>query len=271
MKKVILFAKRNITEMVRDPLIYIFCVGFPVLMTLMFNIIAKYVPAEGNVQVFYEKSLIPGIIMFGFSMLMLLCSLLVSKDRQSAFLKRLFTSPMKPYQFILGYFVPFAIVGIAQIIVGISLGYIFGAISGRGFVPFVNALLLFAEMIPMMLINISLGMIFGTILNDKSSPGVCSVFISASGVIGGAWMPIDTMGGFEKVCGYLPFYQSVYLGRCVTGAYHTPIDAATALNPVVYSFSDRGWLYLGLYFAYMIVAILGALLVFQKKMKSDIN
>lgn len=270
MKKIMLFTKRNLTEMVRDPLVYIFCIGFPILMTLMFNIIANYIP-EGTTQVFYEKSLIPGIIMFSFSFLMLNSALLISKDRQSAFLKRLFTSPLKPYQFIFGYFIPFAIIGITQIVVGILLGYIFGTISGRGFIPFANSLLLFLEMIPMMIINIALGMTFGTILNDKSAPGICSVFISASGVIGGAWMPLDTMGGFEKTCGFLPFYESVYIGRCITGATHTPTDMESALNLVKYQFSDRGWLYLGLLLAYMIISIVAALLIFSKKMKSDIK
>lgn len=270
MKKILLFTKRNLTEMIRDPLIYIFCVGFPILMTLLFNIILKYTPA-GSTPVFYEKSLIPGIIMFSFSMLMLITALLVSKDRQSAFLKRLFTSPLKPYQFIVGYLIPVFIIGIAQIAVGISLGYIFGAISGRGFTSFGKALLLFIEMIPMLLINVSLGMMFGTILNDKSAPGICSVFISASGVIGGAWMPIDIMGGFEKVCGYLPFYQSVYIGRCITGATHTPIDEQSILNPTVFSFSDKGGLYLGLYLGYMVLATVLSLVVFTNKMKKDIN
>lgn len=270
MKKIFLFAKRNITEMIRDPLIYIFCVGFPILMALMFNIILKYTP-EGSAPVFYETSLIPGIIMFSFSMLMLIAALLVSKDRQSAFLKRLFTSPLKPYQFIIGYLIPFVLVGIAQIIVGISLGYIFGAISGRGFITFGKALLLFIEMMPMLLINVSLGMMFGTILNDKSAPGVCSVFISASGVIGGAWMPIDTMGGFEKVCGYLPFYESVYIGRCITGATHTPIDELSMLNPEIFAFSDRGWLYLSFYLGYMALSIFFSLFIFSNKMQKDIN
>lgn len=270
MRKVLLFAKRNFLEMIRDPLLYIFCAGFPVAMTLMFQIINKYAP-DGSTPVFYPKSLTPGIIMFSFSLLMLMSSLLVSKDRQSAFLKRLFTSPLKPYQFILGYFIPFSLVGLIQIIIGISLGFICGATSGKGFTSFPNAMLLFLEMIPILIINISLGMMFGTLLNDKSAPGICSVFISACGIIGGAWMPIDTMGNFETVAGFLPFYESVYLGRVITGAAHTPIDVATTVDPVIYTFSDRGGLYLGLLLGYTVLSIALSLLVFTNKMKKDIN
>lgn len=269
MKKVLLFAKRNLTEMVRDPLLYIFCIGFPIMMIGVFNIILGFAP-EGKTPVFYEKSLIPGIMIFGFSLLMLMSALHVSKDRQSAFLKRLFSSPLKPYQFILGYLLPFSLIGIAQIIIVIITGYIFGAASGRGFVSFPGALLLFVEMLPMLIINVSLGMMFGTILNDKSAPAICSIFVSASGIIGGSWMPLDTMGGFEKFCGYLPFYQSVYLGRCVTGAIHTPVDMETTINPIVYTFADRGILYLSMYLGYMILCVALSLFVFTRKMKSDI-
>ena len=84
-------------------------------------------------------------------------------------------------------------------------------------------------------------------------------------------MPLDAMGGFEKACGYLPFYESVYLGRCVTGATHTPIDEITSLNPTVYSFDDNGCLYLILMLTYMFASIVLSLIIFTRKMKNDIN
>jgi ABC-2 type transport system permease protein len=162
--------KRNLKEMTRDPLIYIFCLGFPIIMVLMFQIILKY--AGDNVSIFEVKSLIPGIMMFSYSMLMLIAALLISKDKTSSFLKRLYTSPMKSYNYIIGYFVPFLIIGIIQSIICIILGYIFGAISNTGFISFPNSLLLILEMIPIMSINIFIGMILATLLNEKSAPAV---------------------------------------------------------------------------------------------------
>ncbi|MGM9881216.1 MAG: hypothetical protein ACI318_08195 [Bacilli bacterium] len=97
MKKILLFSKRNIIEMIRDPLLYIFCGGFPIIMVLMFQVILHY--SSSSLVIFEIKSLIPGIMMFSYSLLMLMSSLLVSKDKTSAFLKRLFTSCLKPYQF----------------------------------------------------------------------------------------------------------------------------------------------------------------------------
>lgn len=263
--KTLTFMKRNLKEMTRDPLIYIFCAGFPILMVLMFQIILKY--TGENTPIFEVKSLIPGIMMFSYSMLMLIAALLISKDKTSSFLKRLYTSPMKSHNYIIGYFVPFMIVGLVQSIICIILGYIFGATSGSGFVSFGESLLLILEMLPMMFINIFIGMILATLLNEKSAPAVTSIFISLSGIIGGAWMPLETMGDFEKVAECLPFYPSVYLGRIITNATHTVPDNLG--NPVYYSFSDRGLMFLLILLGYL--TIFGALTVlfFNKRLKND--
>ena len=263
--KTLTFMKRNLKEMTRDPLIYIFCAGFPIFMVLMFQIILKY--TGENTPIFEVKSLIPGIMMFSYSMLMLIAALLISKDKTSSFLKRLYTSPMKSHNYIIGYFVPFMIVGLVQSIICIILGYIFGATSGTGFVSFGDALLLILEMLPMMFINIFIGMILATLLNEKSAPAVTSIFISLSGIIGGAWMPLETMGDFEKVAECLPFYPSVYLGRIITNATHTVPDSLG--NQVYYSFSDRGLMFLLILLGYL--TIFGALTVlfFNKRLKND--
>ena len=263
--KTLTFMKRNLKEMTRDPLIYIFCAGFPIFMVLMFQIILKY--TGENTPIFEVKSLIPGIMMFSYSMLMLIAALLISKDKTSSFLKRLYTSPMRSHNYIIGYFVPFMIVGLVQSIICIILGYIFGATSGTGFVSFGESLLLILEMLPMMFINIFIGMILATLLNEKSAPAVTSIFISLSGIIGGAWMPLETMGDFEKVAECLPFYPSVYLGRIITNATHTVPDSLG--NPVYYSFSDRGLMFLLILLGYL--TIFGALTVlfFNKRLKND--
>ncbi len=266
MNKAILFTKRNLKEMKRDPLVYIFCAGFPIAMVLLFQRILHYAP-DGKVAIFEVKSLIPGIMVFSYSLLMLMSSLLISKDKSTAFLKRLYTSPMKGKDYIIGYFIPFFIIGLIQSVICILLGYIFGATSNSGFVPFYKALLLILVMIPIMTINIFIGLIFGAILNDKAAPGISSIFISLSGIIGGCWMPLETMGDFEKVCSIFPFYPSVYLGRCITHASHALTDELG--NTTYYTFSDRGLLFIIITFAYLIVIGLLTLLFFNKRLKKD--
>jgi ABC-2 type transport system permease protein len=174
---------------------------------------------------------------------------------------------MKSYNYIIGYFVPFLIIGIIQSIICVILGYICGAISNTGFISFPNSLLLILEMIPILSMNIFIGMILATLLNEKSAPAVTSIFISLSGIIGGAWMPLETMGDFEKVAEFLPFYPSVYLGRVITKATHTLPDLNG--NPVYYSFNDRGIMFLLIIFAYLIITGLLTILFFNKKLKKD--
>lgn len=266
MKKALLFTKRNLKEMMRDPLIYIFCAGFPIAMVLLFQIILHY-SGDNKTIIFEVKSLIPGIMVFSYSILMLMSALLISKDKSTAFLKRLYTSPMKNKDYIIGYFIPFFIIGLVQSIICIALGYIFGNTSNTGFIPIYKSLLLIIAMIPIMSINIFIGMIFGAILNDKAAPGISSIFISLSGIIGGCWMPLETMGDFEKVASIFPFYPSVYLGRCITNAPHVILDEFG--NNIYYTFSDRGVLFLAVTFIYLIVIGLLTLLFFNKRLKND--
>ena len=237
MKKSLLFMKRNLLEMVRDPLLYIFCAGFPIAMVLMFQIIIHN--TKEMLPTFEITSLIPGIMMFSYSLLMLMSGLLVSKDRTSAFLKRLFTSPMKPYQFIIGYFIPFFLIGFIQTLICLATGYIAAGIDGFLFATFPQALLLVLAMMPIMIINVSLGMLFGTLMNDKSAPAISSIFIS-----GGAWMPVDTMGNFEKVVSFFPFYPSTALGRIVMKAPHLAYSSSG--EPIIefFTFTNTAYLYI---------------------------
>ena len=265
MMKTWIFTKRNLKEMLRDPLLYIFCAGFPLFMVVMFQIIMNY--SEGKTPIFELNSLIPGVMMFSYSLLMLMTSLLISKDRTQSFLKRLYTSPMKAHDYIIGYFIPYFLIGLVQSFICIILGYIFAGIRGVEFTSFGRAMLLVLEMIPIMMINIFIGMGLGILLNDKSAPAITSIFISCSGVIGGAWMPLDTMGDFEVVARIFPFHPSVYLGRVITGCVHTKPD--TLGNPVYYSFTDNGWLFIGIVGIYLIATMAATLFLFNKRLKSD--
>ena len=62
MNKISNFFNRNIKEVLRDPLIYVFCLGFPVVMMIIFQIINGY--SHGNTAMFEMSSLLPAIIMF---------------------------------------------------------------------------------------------------------------------------------------------------------------------------------------------------------------
>ena len=259
MNKVLNFTKRNLKEVLRDPIIYIFCLGFPVAMFLLFYLINKY--SNGNTPMFEVNSLLPGIIVFSYSFVMLSLSLSVSKDKETFFLKRLFSSPMKPYHFILVYFLVGLFIGLLQTVVCIIAGFVISVISNVGFVSVGKILLLIVSQLPILVTNIFLGILFGTIFNDKSAPGICSVFISLAGILGGCWMPIETMGGFETFCRFLPFYPSVYIGRIITNATNA-LGTQYIFNRV----ASLGFIPI---FVFMIASIMLTIFAFKKNMVND--
>ncbi len=259
MNKTFNFYKRNLKEILRDPIIYIFCLGFPIAMFLLFYLISSF--SGEQLPTFELLSLLPGIMVFSYSFVMLTLAIVVSKDRQTFFLKRLYSSPMKSYDFILGYFLVGLFIGLLQSIVCIIAGLIIALITNAAFVSIGNILLLIIAQLPILITNIFLGILFGTLFNDKSAPGICSLFISLSGIIGGCWMPLETMGGFATFCRFLPFYPSVYIGRTITNATN-----AFGFNYVFDSVASLGMIPI---FVFMFASIILTIITFKKSMVSD--
>ena len=127
------FAKRNIKEVLRDPLSYIFCLGFPIIMLIIMTFVNNSIPKEANMKIFNIEYLAPGIAVFGLTFIMLFTCLQVSKDRASAFLIRLYASPMKSRDFIGGYMMPFFIIALAQSVITFLVAAIIGIFSGYTF------------------------------------------------------------------------------------------------------------------------------------------
>ncbi|MBQ9782812.1 MAG: ABC transporter permease [Clostridia bacterium] len=259
MNRIINFTKRNLKEVLRDPIVYIFCLAFPFVMLVLFQVIGNF--TQGNTPMFNLPALIPGIIMFSYTFVMLNMALIVSKDRQTFFLKRLYSSPMKSYEFVLGYAIVGFLIGLAQTIICIISGFILAIISKVEYISIISILLLILSQLPILITFIFLGILFGTIFNDKSAPGLCSVLISLAGMLGGCWMPLDVMGGFETFCSYLPFYPSVYIGRIITNATKTLGDFYTFDRIAV-----LGVIIIGIF---TLISIILSFITFKNKMISD--
>jgi len=259
MDRIINFFKRNLKEVLRDPIIYIFCLGFPLVMLILFQVINNY--TGGNTPMFELRSLLPGIIMFSYTFVMLTMALLVSKDRQTSFLKRLYSSPMRASDFVIGYALVGVVIGAIQSVICVIGGFVIALVSNVVFISFFEVLLLIVSQFPMLIINVFVGILLGTFFNDKSAPGICSVFISLAGVLGGCWMPIEGMGGFEMFCRFLPFYPSVYIGRVITGA--------TNVMGTNYTFDSVAKFGIIPIVVVLVAGVILAFVVFNKNMVSD--
>ncbi|MBQ9766269.1 MAG: ABC transporter permease [Lachnospiraceae bacterium] len=211
--KSLVFAKRTIKEIMRDPLSYIFCLGFPMVMLVIMSIVDQSIPTQANMTVFHIENLGPGIAYFGLTFIMLFTGIQVSKDRSTALLLRLYASPMKPTDYILGYTLPVTLLAIVQMAICFVASFIIGIFTGYTFG--IDAILLsMIALLPSVFLFAGIGFLFGSIVNEKAAPGLCSIIITITGMVGGIWMDIDGLGGvIKKVADVLPFYHGVTLAK----------------------------------------------------------
>ena len=205
--KALTLAKRNTREILRDPLTLGFGLGFPLVLILLLSAIQASIP----VSLFEIESLAPGVTVFGLSFMTLFSALLISKDRSSALLQRLYTSPLTPLDFILSYTVPIVPISLAQ---G-AICYIAALILGLEPTPYILLALVF--LIPVSLLYVGMGLLFGSILDDKQVGGICGALLTnLSAWLSGVWFDLKLVGGvFEAIANLLPFVHAVELERAV--------------------------------------------------------
>lgn len=205
--KMLTFAKRNAKEILRDPLNLCFGLGFPLVLILLLSAIQANIP----VSLFEIQHLTPGVTVFGLSFMTLFSAVIISKDRGSAFLQRLYTTPLTPLDFILGYTLPMLPIALGQSVIC----YIAALILGLDFS--VNILYALLFILPVSLFFIALGLLFGSILNDKAVGGVCGALLTnLSAWLSGIWFDLELVGGVFKGIAYaLPFVHAVELERVV--------------------------------------------------------
>ena len=97
MMKTMAFAVRNAKEILRDPLNLAFGLGFPLILLVLLSAIQANIP----VSLFEIANLSPGVVVFGLSFMTLFSATLIAKDRESALLQRLYTTPLIGFDFII--------------------------------------------------------------------------------------------------------------------------------------------------------------------------
>ena len=238
------FSGRNTKEILRDPLNLAFGLGFPVVLLLLLTAIQSNIPIE----LFQLERLTPGIAVFGFSFLSLFSATLISKDRTTSFLMRLFASPMRAQDFILGYTLPLLPMALLQA----ALCFAVAGVLGMPLTA--NALLAILVTLPAAALFIGIGLLCGSALNDKQVGGICGALLTnLSAWLSGTWFDLDLVGGaFQKIAYALPFAHAVDAGRAaMAGDY-------SAIMPHL-------WWVIG----YALAALVAAVLVFRAKMRRD--
>lgn len=201
------FAGRNTKEILRDPLNLAFGLGFPLVLIFLLSAIQANIP----VKLFGIQHLTPGITVFGLSFMTLFSATIIAKDRGSSLLQRLYTTPLTPTDFILGYTLPMLPISVAQAVVCYAAAVLLGLDMT------VNILYAVVFIIPVCLLYIALGLLCGSVLNDKQVGGICGALLTNLSVwLSGIWFDLDLVGdAFRKVAYALPFVHAVELERAV--------------------------------------------------------
>ena len=201
MSRALIFAKRNITEILRSPVSWIFGLLLPLGIFVIMQVIVKSIGgAAATVPMFGVDRFTGGVVIFGASFLSLFCALLISADRKQSFLSRLFASPMTATEFILGYVLGVMPLAVASGVITFVAAMCFGITLSAN----ILAAMLFAVVIG--LLFVASGVIMGSLLNDKNAPPLCSVVVQLTALLSGMWFDLDMIGGgFNVFCHVLPF------------------------------------------------------------------
>ena len=242
--RMLTFAKRNTKEILRDPLNLGFGLGFPLVLIILLSAIQANIP----VKLFEIQHLTPGITVFGLSFMTLFSATIIAKDRGSSLAQRLYTTPMTPVDFIMGYTLPIIPISVVQCIIC----YLAAIVLGLEVT--VNILYAVAFIVTVSILYVALGLLCGSVLNDKQVGGICGALLTnLSAWLSGVWFDLDLVGGaFKKIADVLPFVHAVDMERAVLNG-----DFAGVFPHI--------WWVLG----YAVVALVLAVLLFLRQMKKQ--
>ena len=242
--RMITFAKRCTKEILRDPINLIFGLGFPLVLLLLLSALQTNIP----VSLFEINTLTPGITVFGLSFMTLFSATLVAKDRESALLQRLYTTPLTGFDFILGYMLPIIPIALGQTVICYLVAIPLGLTLS------VNIIYAVIGMIPMAIFNIALGLLCGSILGVKQVSGICGALLTnLSAWLSGVWFDLKLVGGFfEKIANVLPFIHAVEAERSLLSGNHSL--TVSHILPIV---------------SYSVIVTVAAVILFLRQMKKQ--
>ncbi|MBR3953217.1 MAG: ABC transporter permease [Oscillospiraceae bacterium] len=242
--KMLAFSKRCAKEILRDPLNILFGIGFPVVLLLLLSAMQANIPVE----LFAIESLAPGTAVFGLSFITLFSATLIARDRETSFLQRLYTTPLKSSDFILGYMLPLIPMAVFQTVVCYVVAAALGLkISADIFLAIVMT-------IPAAVFYIALGLLCGSVFNVKQVGGICGALLTnLSAWLSGIWFDIELLGEtFVKIANIFPFIHAVEIERTVINGNFSAITEH--LFPLIF---------------YVVITATGAVALFLQKMKKQ--
>ena len=245
LQRILTLTKRNLIEIIRDPLSLIFLMGLPLVMEVLFYFIFHDLTAQ-----FEMKYLAPGIVVFSQAFLSLFSGMLIAIDRSSSFLTRLYVTRTRSYEFITSYVLSLLPIALIQSVIFFIIGGILDTSIFQ-----LNMLIGILLSLVTSILFIGIGILLGSICNEKSVGGVASVVIAGQSILSGMWFPTEGINpSMVTLMKCLPFKNATDLLRNV-------------INGIGNTFNDL-WLPLIITVVYALVVLIIAIAVFKYKMKS---
>ena len=208
MNNLLILTKRNLKEIIRDPLSIIFCLGFPIVMLVFMQLIMSGM--EFTPENFQIENFAIGICLFGFTFAMLFTATTIAGDKNTEFINRLMIAPIKKSTYLLSFVLAILPITICQTIIFFTTSLLFG------FTFSLNLILAIIALIPSAIFYITLGILFGTLAKTEKHAGpLCSIIISVSMILGGVFMPTANMGVFTTIVNALPFIHTLEIATSV--------------------------------------------------------
>lgn len=240
--RILTLTKRNIKEIIRDPLSLVFIIGLPLVMEILFYFLFHNLTSQ-----FEMKYLAPGIVVFSQAFLSLFIGLLISLDRSTSFLTRLFVSKTKSYEFIISYALSLIPLVLVQSILFFVIGGLLDPSIFKISMIYSILLSLFTS-----LLFLGLGILFGSLCNERSIGGVSSVIISAHSLLSGMWFPNEGLdNNMIKIMNILPFKNAVCLIQ----------NSLNGINDLLRPFI--------IVLLYSLIIFILAIIIYKKKMKEN--
>ena len=197
-------ARRNALELLRDPLSLGIAVALPLVLLVVLEALG------GPSTPFLTATLLtPGIVLFGFVMVMFASAMILARDRETSLLARLLTAPLGSGSFVAGYSLPYAVIALVQAAVLLAVGVLLGLEAAGSIVPVLVVLALMA------VFYVALGVIFGALLTVAQTSGAYAVVLILT-IFGGAWFDLEEIGGvFLTIGDALPFKHALDGTRAV--------------------------------------------------------
>jgi len=204
------FAVRNLKEMLRDRLTLFFGLVFPLIILVLLYILNLNIPTAAGMTLFELENLAPGIAVFGLSFIALFGGMLIARDRSEAFLTRLYSSPLRPSDFLAAYTLPLLPLALGQSLVCLAAALVLGMDASAS-----GIIMCLASLLPSAVLFVGIGLLCGSCMTDKQVGGICGALLTnLSAWLSGTWFSLDLFGKTAKrIIYYLPFANAVDAAR----------------------------------------------------------